>query len=181
MLCGFFYAMKNNTEWKPVVGYEGLYEVSNKGEIKSVKTQKLLKPRLSTGYAMVALWNNGVRKDLKIHRLVAIAFIGNPLNKPQVNHIDCIKLNNNVNNLEWVTNSENIKHAYKNGLITISNEKIAIIAKAVSKAHSKKVIDVHTGIIYNSLTQGCISINMNASTANKQINRKSKNQRFKYI
>jgi hypothetical protein len=172
---------ETNTVWKPVVGYEGLYEVSIYGEIKSIKTGKLLKPRLSTGYAMVALWNNGLRKDLKIHRLVAIAYIKNPMNKPQVNHIDGNKLNNELSNLEWVTNSENLKHAYKNGLITISNRKRQIIAAAVSKAHSKKVMDIKTGIIYKSLTQGCISINMNCSTANKQINRNSKNQRFKYI
>lgn len=172
---------ETNTVWKPVVGYEGLYEVSIYGEIKSIKKSKLLKPRLSTGYAMVALWNNGLRKDLKIHRLVAIAYIKNPMNKPQVNHIDGNKLNNELSNLEWVTNSENLKHAYKNGLITISNRKRQIIAAAVSKAHSKKVMDIKTGIIYKSLTQGCISINMNCSTANKQINRNSKNQRFKYI
>lgn len=181
-LMGFFYAMtKPTTQWKPVVGYEGLYEVSEKGQIKNLKTQHVLTPRNSTGYSMVALFKNGERRDLKIHRLVACSFLENPQNKPQVNHKDGNKLNNNLENLEWCTNSENQKHAYQTGLRKFTYFQKQIIKVAVSKAHSKSVIDIKTGIKYSSLTEACIKINMNSSTANKQIHRKSKNQRFKYI
>lgn len=172
---------ENNTVWKPVVGYEGLYEVSQNGDVRNVKTQKVLIPRNSTSYSMVALYDNGKRKDLKIHRLVAQAFLPNPKNKPQVNHKNGDKLNNHVQNLEWCTNSENQKHAYKTGLRKVTDYQIEIVKVAVSKAHSKAVIDMQTGIKYSSLIKGCIEVNMNSSTANKQIHRKSKNQRFKYI
>lgn len=168
-------------EWKPVVGYEGLYEVSNYGQVKNVKTQKVLMPRNSTSYSLVALFDKGKRKDVKVHRLVAKSFLPNPENKPQVNHKDGNKVNNHLSNLEWCTNSENQKHAYKTGLRIVTDYQKEIIKISVSKAHSKPVIDMQTGIKYSSLIEGCIKVNINPSTANKQIHRKSKNQRFKYI
>lgn len=118
--------------WKDIEDYEGLYQVSNFGRIKSLprntKNQYSNKRHIfnpckdSDGYLVVGLSKNKQPKTLKVHRLVAIAFIPNILNKPQINHIDCDKTNNNVNNLEWVTSSENIVHAYKNKLITINSE-----------------------------------------------------------
>lgn len=168
-------------EWKPVVGYEGLYEVSNHGQVKNVKTQKVLSPRNSTRYPLVALFDKGKRKDFKVHRLVAKSFLPNPENKPQVNHKDGNKSNNHLLNLEWCTNSENQKHAYQTGLRKVTDYQKQIVKVSVSKAHSKPVIDIQTGVKYSSLIEGCISVNINPSTANKQIHRKSKNQRFKYI
>lgn len=119
--------------WKEIKGYEGRYIVSNMGKVRSKdythihdhgKTQffkgKELAAGLSnTGYKRVELNMNGKGKKFSIHRLVAINFIPNPLNKPQVNHIDGNKLNNNVNNLEWVTQSENTLKAYKNGQVPL--------------------------------------------------------------
>lgn len=118
-----------NKEWRPVLGYEGLYEISNTGEVKSLKRkrrngsgfyyqkEKILKQTFTTtGYKKVELSKEGKRKSLKVHRLVAIAFIPNPLNKEEVNHIDGNKINNNVDNLEWVTSSENSIHAIETGL-----------------------------------------------------------------
>lgn len=90
--------------WKTIEGYVGLYEVSSTGLIRSEKTQKLNKPHINhKGYYKVTLSNCGTKKNFRIHRLVAIAFIPNPENKPEVNHKDLNKLNNNVENLEWVT------------------------------------------------------------------------------
>lgn len=109
--------MTNQEIWKAIDGYEGLYEVSNHGNVRSIKRGIILKPATNTfGYQIVGLSKNGKRKEGKIHRLVAKAFIDNPNNKKQVNHIDGDKKNNNVSNLEWVTNQENTIHALNTGI-----------------------------------------------------------------
>ena len=108
--------------WKKIEGYEE-YEISDKGEIRSLKhkTPRLLKQNLRGGvskYYVVPLCKYGNVKTHYVHRLIAKAFIPNPLNKPQVNHKNGIKTDNKASNLEWVTVSENTSHAYKNKLIT---------------------------------------------------------------
>ena len=96
--------------YKPIVGYEGLYEVSNLGNVRNLKTNIILKQKINKGgYMNVGLWKNG-KKTFLIHRLVAQAFIPNPDNKPEVNHKDEIKSNNCVYNLEWVTSKENANY-----------------------------------------------------------------------
>jgi hypothetical protein len=117
--------------WLPVNGFEGSYEVSNLGRVRSldrVVNGRWGKPRFyegkfmaqrssSTGYALVSLSRPRERQQVAtVHRLVAIAFIPNPEGKPQVNHVDGVKTNNNVKNLEWSTNQENVTHAYRIGL-----------------------------------------------------------------
>lgn len=118
-------------EWKEIKGYEGKYIISNYGEIISLPRYKrnnskfqYVQPREickytnpKNGYVYVYLCNNGVYKNVRLHKLVAKTFIPNPNNLPQVNHKDGNKLNNHVKNLEWCTASENIKHAYKLGLM----------------------------------------------------------------
>ena len=97
-------------EWKDIKGYEGLYQVSNLGTVKS-KTGRIRKTTFTnSGYELVVLYNNCKSKGFTIHRLVAESFIPNPENKPQVNHIDEDKTNNMVSNLEWVTAKENVNH-----------------------------------------------------------------------
>lgn len=105
-------------EWKPVPGYEGIYMVSNFGNVISVSLRKNSQPfkplKLSlcnSGYYKVTLRKNGESSNVMVHRIVAIAFIPNPKHKDQVNHKDGDKLNNMVDNLEWVTRSENQLHA----------------------------------------------------------------------
>ena len=103
--------------WKPVKGYEGLYEVSNTGLVYSHKREKLMKPIITEkGYCVVVLRQDNIAHKCRIHRLVAEAFIPNPDNLPEVNHIDGDKQNNSLDNLEWCTRSENILHAYRTGL-----------------------------------------------------------------
>lgn len=111
--------------WKDIYEFEGYYQVSNFGNIRSLdrfdgvnyRKGQLIKPILKyNGYLQVGLRKNNKRKYFSIHRLVAIHFIDNPDNKKQVNHIDCNKQNNKVNNLEWVTPKENQFHAKENGL-----------------------------------------------------------------
>ena len=104
-----------NEAWKPVVGYEDLYEVSNLGRVWSVKKnifRKLRKDR--DGYLVVDLCKNGKKEWPQVHRLVAKAFIPNPENLPQVNHKDEDKTNNQVSNLEWCTPEQNNNHGTRN-------------------------------------------------------------------
>ena len=101
--------------WKDVKNYEGLYQISNLGNVKRISSGKRLKPYNRKGYIRVALSKDDTTKHIDIHRLVAQAFIPNPENKPEVNHKDENKLNNEVSNLEWVTRKENIKHSIKTG------------------------------------------------------------------
>jgi hypothetical protein len=104
--------------FKDIEGYEGVYQVSNLGNVKSYKNKngKILSPNInSKGYAMVGLMCN-TQKNCTIHRLVAEAFLSNPEKKSQVNHINGNKTDNRLENLEWVTPSENRIHAYKTGL-----------------------------------------------------------------
>ena len=112
--------------WKPVVGYEGFYEVSNLGRVRSldrkfktrqgriisVKGQPIkADPSKRSGYVQVHLSNNGDRRTYQLHRVVAKSFVENPENKPEINHKDGIKTNNRADNLEWVTPSENQIHS----------------------------------------------------------------------
>lgn len=124
--------MQNNIDkneiWKDVVGYEGLYQVSNYGNIKcSAKIDMSGHRRkeiiynftsnASKGYFNISLRKNNFEKNAKVHRLVAQAFIPNIDNKPEVNHKNGIKTDNRIQNLEWATRQENATHASKNGLM----------------------------------------------------------------
>ena len=122
------------TEWKPVKDYEGLYEVSSDGQVKSLERrihytlpsgkdssrlcrEKVLRQYEGDRYATVALYDEHGGTTNRVHRLVAEAFCDNPESKPEVNHINGDKLDNRAENLEWVTAQENYEHAMLNGLV----------------------------------------------------------------
>lgn len=106
--------------WKPVVGYEGLYEVSNIGRVRSINFHKsgkakVMRPSFNTwGYLIVDLRKNNKRHSYTVHRLVALAFIPNPDNLPEINHKNEIKYDNTVENLEWCTRKYNINYGTGN-------------------------------------------------------------------
>lgn len=131
--------------WLPVVGHEGYYEVSNLGEVRSVRYDhngqviysRLLKPSMKQrGYLGVVLSKQNSTTNHLVHRLVAIAFLSNPDNLPEVNHIDGDKTNCKVDNLEWCSGSENLHHAYRTGL---------------KHKEGKAVVCVETGEVFDSV------------------------------
>lgn len=145
--------------WRDIEGYEGLYQISNKGRVKSLKCgkERILRPLINTsGYYSIILCNDGVNKQFRIHRLVAQTFIPNLYNKPQVNHLDENKKNNCVDNLEWATAKENINHGTRNERAGYSRSKPILqylksgefIREWQSSAEVERVLGIHnTNII----------------------------------
>lgn len=140
------YMTKLKEIWKEIPNYEGLYKVSNLGRIKSLKriislfgkldrvhAERILRSSKGTnGYLQVYLCYDGLRPVFRVHRIVAFAFVENPLNKLYVNHKDGNRQNNHVSNLEWCTKSENALHAYRVlGIVNSQKGKIAHNRKAV--------------------------------------------------
>ncbi|MGN1269386.1 MAG: NUMOD4 domain-containing protein [Clostridia bacterium] len=149
--------------WKDIKGYEGLYQVSNLGRIKSIprhgtrKNIHIISQRHNKcGYKIVNLYKNAKGKAKTVHRIVAETFIENPLSKEDINHIDGNKENNNVTNLEWTSHKENMRHARKNNLIKISN-KVIEQGRKIGKTRAKKVAQINncnrTIKEWNSITE----------------------------
>lgn len=176
--------------WKPLKDYEGRYEVSNLGNIRSLnyhltgKMQLLKQQKNKDGYLYVSVPKEyNKRRQILIHRAVAMAFIENPLNKPEVNHKDGNKQNNNSDNLEWVTMQENQRHAWTNGLkekVRIESSKRGMEEKTIKRlkeyndARKKPVIatNLKTGekFIFSSQREAAREINGNQGNIQKVLN-----------
>ena len=125
--------------WKPVKGFEGLIEVSNKGRVKrlsrKVNFQRLgdyiYKPNTKARYFQISFTINNIRHTHYVHRLVASTFLHNPLLKPEVNHIDLNPHNNAVENLEWCTKQENMNHSKKLGRFKVKRKKCSLTGKFI--------------------------------------------------
>jgi hypothetical protein len=164
-----------NEIWKDIKDFEGLYEVSNKGRIKSLPKIRfksrnnetlIMKQRLSPrGYMRVNLSSENVKTDFRVHNLVLAAFSPNPDNKPCCNHIDGVKTNNESINLEWCTHKENTRHAIDTGLMPIlfvngpnaklDWEKVGILRSLkdiISKKELALIFDITLGQVYRILS-----------------------------
>lgn len=144
-------------QWKEVIGYCGLYEISNLGNAKRISktitnckgVKVFIKGRFKkvivdkNNYHWFSLSINGINKTLSVHRLVAIHFVPNPENKPDINHKDGNKANNKFNNLVWSTKSENSKHAYETGL----NWSYCGEQSELSKLTEKDVLEIRKNYI----------------------------------
>lgn len=136
--------------WKDVIGYEGLYQVSNFGNIRALNYRKCKGKVINLknfdngyGYHIVNMHKNGKHRSEKVHRLVAISFLNNPDDLPLVNHINGIRNDNRAENLEWCTHAKNMIHAENLGSFNGYD-------KICRDRFSKKVINNNTGKIFNS-------------------------------
>ena len=147
--------------WKDIKDFPN-YQISNFGRVKSKERianignnakrkfkEKNLKFSFSNGYYLVMLYNNNKRKSIAVHRLVATHFIDNPNNYDVINHIDGNKLNNNVENLEWCTQSHNVKEAYRLGLEKPQLTALGKFGKNNKKSKKIKQLDINNNKVIN--------------------------------
>lgn len=163
--------------WKDIQGHEGYYQVSNKGRVMSLERKvkirngyrtvfnKVRKPfKTKEGYFQICIYENNNYKPYLIHRLVAQAFIPNPDNKPHVNHIDGDKTNNNSWNLEWVTTSENNKHAFETGLSS------SWVKRGGENPRTRRVINTKNNKIYKSVKLAAIAEGIKPNHLSRMLN-----------
>lgn len=174
--------------WKDIEGYEGLYQVSNLGRVKSLdrkrwngKVYGKWKGRFITirkdvkGYCTVKLNKNGKGKTKLVHRLVAESFIKKEREEYEVNHIDGNKCNNNVDNLEWCSHSYNAKHAWDTGLNKYTEKRHEIMKnnhyrKGMPSEKRKKVKCIETGVVFNSIAEAAEKLSLQRSKISNVIN-----------
>jgi len=169
--------------WKNIKGFENSYQISNYGRVKSLnrliwcssnKSYSRIKGRIlkldiiNKNYAQIGLWNNRKCHKKLIHRLVAESFISNPNNYPEINHKDCNKLNNNINNIEWCTRKQNAKHAKKNGAYSnfpngVNKPNAKLNEKAIIHIRKKELRNINYCELYGvkPSTISCIQSNKN--------------------
>ena len=143
-------------EWRDIKGFEGKYMVSNLGRVKSLNYRRTGKEKImegvdnGKGYLQVKLWKDGKYKSCRINRLVAMAFLPNPDNLPEVNHKDEDKTNNKVENLEWCTSQYNVEYSKAKAVIGIN--KVSGLIVEFSSAHEA---ERQTGISNGSISNCC--------------------------
>ena len=174
--------------WAKIPGFNGAYEISTFGRVRRVIEESnqhrgvpyIMRLSKSGRYAQVSLQEGDEKRTFNVHRLVAQAFIPNPRNLPQVNHIDGNKRNNRADNLEWVTAKENAKHAYRTGLITKEHIKRAVSASLRPEARKIRGDSRGTNIIrsdgkrYPSLASAARDLGCTKSNVCEQLRGRSK-------
>jgi len=156
-----------NEMWIPVKGYEGFYEINKSSEVRSLNKNNyhnIMPQRIDrAGYWTIRPSNRGKDATVYVHRILGFAFVANPEDKPMINHIDGNKLNNSIDNLEWVTHSENMKHAYKLGLVV------------TLPGRCKKIIDKCSGTVFESIKNAADHYMIPYSTCKNYLNGNRKN------
>lgn len=173
--------------WKDISGYEGLYSVSNTGLVKTHIYNKILKPIIQLGYETVVLYRDKKCKAFKVHRLVAMVFIPNPNNLPQVNHKDGNKRNNfvfvnedgtvdlNKSNLEWCTAKQNTHHAINKGLFFSSSHISKYQPIIIKKDKNGNVVG-----IYKTVTEAATKNHVSRITIYRRLHSSNKNCDYTY-
>lgn len=173
LIGNFIKANKMKELWKDIEGYKGIYQVSNKGRVRSIKRivntlksyktkeEKILKQSISNNYFQVGLQG----KRFSVHRLVAQAFIDNPYRKPQVNHKNENKLDNNVENLEWCTAKENVN--YGTCIERRAKKQRETKCQINNKATSKKIRCLETGKVFESINDAGRIMGLDNSSISK--------------
>lgn len=160
--------------WKDIEGYDGFYQVSNEGRIKSTggtcgtceRKEKIRTPSITKdGYVKVRLLRSGKDKTERVHRLVAAAFVPNPDGKDTVNHIDGNKTNNRSENLEWVDRSEQMLHAYKIGL----KRSRTGVNNSNAKLTDKQVEEIRSLYVPQSTEFGTVALGKKYGVTNRVI------------
>ena len=161
--------------WKDIAGYEGLYQISNLGRVKSLRNNKMRKEKIlkvkknTTGYLYLSLYKNNVGKNYLLHRLVGEAFIENPNNYPCINHKDENKENNNINNLEWCTYLYNSRYGTR--------------TERIVKSRLISIYCLETDKCYNSIKQASEELNLDSSKIVKVLKgrqKQTKGYTFRY-
>lgn len=169
----------DNEIWKDIEDFEGMYQVSNKGRVKSLdrtvkqrtnstqvkKSRFIVGSMNQKGYPLTGLTKNNIKSSFATHRLVAETFIENPESKETVNHIDGVKTNNNVDNLEWNTYKENIAHSWEIGNHSLRPDHMDFMSKNSIIKNSKKVGRYTKDNVYidsfNSIREGAEHVGIN--------------------
>lgn len=182
--------------WKDIEGYEGLYQVSNIGRVKSlekyvpgkngckqVRRERILNCSVNgSGYPHFSIYKDGVVKTVLVHRIVASAFLDNPLQLPEVNHIDGDKTNNRSENLEWCTEKQNVRHAWENGINRMT-DKHRESARKVGLNNGKKVL-CSNGVVYPSGCEAARQLGLSQGNVWSVLNGKRKHTKgytFKFV
>lgn len=164
---------------KKIDGYPN-YFITEDGKIWNDRKKIFLKPMLNRGYYQIILCKHSKHKTFKPHRLVGISYVPNPLNRKEINHKDGNKLNNHYTNLEWCTRSENNLHKYRTGLFKPTEKML----NAITKRHfenrglalkTKPVLNLATGIYYNSVADAARSIVGNATCLARKLKGQKRN------
>ena len=192
--------MSNNELWRDIkfvnngkeYDYTGIYQISSRGRVKQLaytdakgnkRKEKIMKNKKDKhGYEFIALTKNYKRNYFSIHRLVALCFIPNPNNLPQVNHIDENKLNNTIGNLEWCTSKYNINYGNHNARVVATNKANGTYDKIADKC-SIPVYCITNNTIYKSSCEAARQLNLNQSSITKCLKGKRKSTKgyqFKY-
>jgi hypothetical protein len=176
-----------NEIWKPIKGFEKLYHVSNTGKIKSLdritkhsdgktifyKGKELNQTTTTHGYKSVMFSDGKIRKRSLVHRLIALSFIPNPENKPQINHISGIRSDNRIENLEWCTNKENSIHSFKIDL-AVHGERTC-----TAKLNEAQVLEIRRKRLEENTPLKILSNEYNICI--QQISRIIRNERWNHI